>query len=184
MTGIIVHETARVSKTAHVGDEAAVLDRARVDSYAEVYGSGIVAGDAVVYGYAQVYGRAKVSGSARVCGNADIYGNAKVRGNARIEGNARVYGFALVDGWAHLTADADVFRPCHVVTLTGLFIETVTVFRTRGGDHKVTAGCQTFQLTDDLAGIAATHGWALPEGWEALRDGLLAITLAWKNDTV
>ena len=143
---------------------------------------------AKIFGNAQVTDNAKVTDSAAVSDRAVVCGRARVSGNARILGNTQVHGDARVHGdvvlfHGNVGQDADVFKNGHVIAIEGMFADTVTVYRTVGGGHRVQAGCQNFQLTDDLTNIADRFGWKLPLGWEHVRAGLLLMVERWRNDT-
>jgi hypothetical protein len=71
-----------------------------------------------------------------------------------------------------------VFYGSHVIVIDGLLSHAITVYRTAEG-HAVQAGCQNFQLTDDLADIASSNEEALPPGWRHLREALLAQVATW-----
>jgi len=175
-----VYGNAQVHDNAQVYGDAWVHDNARVHDNAQVRDNARVFGDARVYDNAQVRDNARVSGDARVGGDAQVYDNAWVGGNAHIYDNAKIYGTACVRNNAQVGQDADVFRPHHVIVLDGILEEPVTVYRTKDG-HRVQAGCQNFTLNDDLRTLAGEHGWALPVGWEALRDAFLIQVEAWHN---
>lgn len=69
-----------------------------------------------------------------------------------------------------------------MVTLTGLFPASVTMYRTVGGGHRVSVGCQSFSLDDtDLQVLATEYSWVLPSGWVLMRDSLLAIAATWRD---
>lgn len=159
-----------------------VRDNARVSGNARVYGEALVCDNAYVSGEAQVSGQALVSGEALVSGQALVFGNAQVSGNAWVSDNARVHGTAQVLGGARVGPSADVFRPQHTIVLTGVFPESVTLYRTTDGGHRVQAGCQNFSLHDNLELIAYRHDWTLPVGWEAVRTALLALAANWADD--
>lgn len=183
-----VDNSATVAGQAQIGAGSSVLNKARVTSNAHVQSGATVKDHALVFGNAWVMNDAVVGGNARIGGYAHVYGDAEVcgqviiAGNARVYDNARVFGNAFVDGNAYVGRGAEVFRPSHVITIGGCLEGAVTVFRTRGGGHKVKAGCQVFQLTDNVKDIADVQGWYLPNGWQDMRKALLAMVQTWKDD--
>ena len=210
---INIHENANVAPTAMVmGDAriregASVLENATISDRAAVLG-GTVAGRAQIRHRARVYGgmvtgRACLRGDAKVRGRAWILGYAQLSDNVLVSGDdTRVYGYAVLGNDVHVHSGAqvhgsvylkagsigtngDVFQDTHVISITGLFPDLVTVYRTQDGSARVQAGCQNFPLaigSQTMLALAGEHGWTLPHGWQATVAGLVLGTESWKND--
>lgn len=95
-------------------------------------------------GKAWVWDNAEVCGNAKVYGNAQVYGNAKVYGEAEVCGNAEVYGDALVWG------DASIFSTKHIfcVTPIGQYANSLTVFRTKNRELKISFEFKTYEIEE------------------------------------
>lgn len=191
----------RQNDEAWVGVGAKVYDNARVTGSALVAGRDVVVrdhalvlGNAMVSDHAQLRDTVSVGDHSRVGGYAELTDNvmtrgmAVVRGYVKVSGRSQLFGMVKVNGTArvrnaHLSVgkvsyNAQVNHHNHVIFVCGLTEEPVTVYRTEDG-HTVVAGCQTFELGDDLAEIAEVNEWDLPEGWEEVRDGLLKVVKTW-----
>lgn len=101
-------------------------------------------GKAWVWGDAKVYDNAKVYGDAEVCGNAKVYDNAKVWDNAEVYGDAKVCGNAKVCG------DASIFSTKHIfcVTPIGQYANSLTVFRTKKCELKISFEFETYEVEE------------------------------------
>lgn len=194
-TGPNIGSNARVTTTVPIGPDTAVEGNAMVALHSVLSGQAQVAGHARMGGYARMQDHASLSGNAQAIGYcmlkdfATVYGNAIVTGNAVVSGYSEISGFTRITGnavvmggtfagSAHISDGARVFETSHAITLTGLFDEPVTVYRTKDG-HAVTAGCQLFTLDEDLELLARDHEWPLPAGWKAIRNGLKAVADTW-----
>lgn len=185
--GAQVRDRAYVGPQAFVRDHAIVKDRGRVagrsslNDSAHVSEFGHLVDDAQMYEQSVLRGRAALMGNSRVYGDAVVEGNAALHGAVIVDSNARIHGRARIDGVAYVGEDADVFDPRHVITLVGVTVDPVTVYRTKTG-HKVKAGCQTFTLDTDLTNLAENHGWILPTHWPVLVQFLRDTVAEWADD--
>ena len=141
---------AWVCGNAEVCGDAKVCGNAEVCGDAKVYGNAEVCGDAKVYGNAWVCGNAKVCGNAEVCGDAKVYGNAEVCGDAKVYGNAWVCGDAKVYGDAEVCGDASIFSTKHIfcVTPIGQYANSLTVFRTKNRELKISFEFKTYEIEE------------------------------------
>lgn len=182
----VVMEQARVQCDARVTGDALVRGNAVVNRKAHVTGSAIVSGYSYVTDEAHVSGQARIFENAQLCDlttvldTAQMHGSAAAYGRTRVEGNAVVAGRAELRD-AHLDYDAAVQNQGQVIVLSGLTDDLVTVYRAPGqpGGHRVTVGCQTFTLNDDLEELAIRHGYRLTPAWEAVRAALLGVVGTW-----
>lgn len=184
-TGALVLDSAVVSGRSKVLDLAKVRGQAHVYEDAEIRDRAIVKDNAVIRDYAQVYGNAIVSGNAIVTGRAKVFGCAVVSHNAAVQDNAQVRGNAYLNGYARVGQDADVFRQEHTVTITGMFPDAVTIYRTVNGGHRVQAGCQNFTLDEDesfYTDLAYREEWGLPPTWVAFMKMMRVHVQSWRDD--
>jgi hypothetical protein len=128
---------------------------------------------------------AVVRDSAYIGNTAKIFG--EVGGRATVYGyvgrGAVVRGSAVVPEGATLEEGAEVFHGLHVVTMSPPGLGRVTLYRAKGGGHRVIVGCQRFTLDDKEAveKLAREHGYRLPAGWKSLRKYLLATVKSWDD---
>ena len=158
---------AIVRDNAHVGRCSRVIGKASVSEWAQVRSRGTVAHMAVMTGRSVVARGAVLTGCARMSGCAILTNGAVAT------------GYIYLSGEDSVRQDGYVYEQGHVLTITGLFEESVSLYRTRGGGHKVAAGCQVFELTDDLEEIANENSWSLPNGWHLVRDLMLTHAESW-----
>ena len=95
-------------------------------------------------------GKAWVYGDAKVWGDAEVYGDAKVWGNAEVWGDAEVYGDAEVWGNAEVCGDASIFSTKHIfcVTPIGQYANSLTVFRTKNRELKISFEFKTYEIEE------------------------------------
>ena len=95
-------------------------------------------------------GKAWVYGDAKVWGNAEVWGDAKVWGNAEVWGDAEVYGDAEVWGNAEVCGDASIFSTKHIfcVTPIGQYANSLTVFRTKNRELKISFEFKTYEIEE------------------------------------
>ena len=89
-------------------------------------------------GYVEKEQNLSHDGKAWVWGNAKVYGDAKVWGNAKVCGDAKVYG------------DASIFSTKHIfcVTPIGQYANSLTVFRTKNRELKISFELKTYEIEE------------------------------------
>jgi hypothetical protein len=183
-----------VTHNALMRDSAMATHYARVTHDACVSGHSVVRDNAVVGGEVRLYGSAQIRDTARVSGTVMVDDEVIITGHSHLYGNAHAMGDAYICdvtmGIGTVDADAHMESSQHVITLTGVTDEPVTVFRTKQSDgtfgHRVVAGCQMFRLDEtlsDIQDLADRNDWTLSAGWEPLRDALLALVRNWEVPT-
>ena len=162
---------SRIRDRAHISgqvyDMAQVNNRAKVFDRAKIFGGATLSGDAVAEDDAQVFGWACLHDRSRAVADAKVFGEVRLYGN-------------MVVG-----PRAEVFRPGHAVYLQGVVPSyEITMYRTSGGGHRLSVGCQSFTL-DDLAEVeelAENHGVDLPDQWETMARWLQMRAQQWRSD--
>lgn len=183
-----IRDSARVQDWAVIGGRAVIRDNVFIRDNVWVDQEAVISENVRLVGSARITERAQVSGYVRIDGGG-VRGDARVSGISSltttwVTGNARVYGRAVAHG-AHIGQDADVFEGRHVIVLSGLFPDHVTVYRTNDGP-RVQAGCQNFALFEawkTMTELAEWHNWELPPSTEQILEGLRAASVGWVKDT-
>lgn len=166
-------EGATTSDTADVSGEAVIYGSASVTGRASVGGRAIVGGFARVGGHstvigcpvitdkARVSGTATVLGRARVCESAHVSGRAEVRDSASVGGTSFVGGDSVIEGYTRLTEDARVIETRDLLNISFSSYH-ISAYRTERGPIYVSAGCQSFPLSDSeetMRHLAIQEGW-------------------------
>lgn len=188
-----------VANNAKVLDQATVRGNAMLKHNAVMRDRSTISDNARVYDNAVLRDNACAQDSARVYSSVVVYGCTTIGGGAILDGNARVGGSSMLGGFVDVSNDAvlenvtlfngqfregaRVRKTTDMLVIQGLMREgVVTLYRTEDEHHhRVTAGCQTFTLDDDLEELARYHEWSLPDSWRDLRIVLTAMVGAdWK----